>query len=200
MPGDAGRRGTVAQPRTPSDRGDPAPRAAGRRAWGSRHKSSSSVRAVLPRHDVACVIHLHSRYSDGTGTVAQIAAAAARAGVDAVLLTDHDTLEAKRRGEEGWHGTTLVCVGEEVSPRERNHYLAFGLDREIDHAGLSGAQIVRAVADAGAIGFAAHPFSRGSRRFKRARGMPFQALDAPGLTGVELWSLVTDTAEGLNSV
>ena len=66
--------------------------------------------------DVACVVHLHSVHSDGTGTVAQIAAAARRAGVDVVLLTDHDTLEARRRGEEGWHGPVLVCVGSEVSP------------------------------------------------------------------------------------
>ena len=57
--------------------------------------------------DLACVVHCHSTYSDGTGTVAEIAAAAARAGADAVLLTDHDTLAARRQGEERWHGTVL---------------------------------------------------------------------------------------------
>jgi hypothetical protein len=150
--------------------------------------------------DLACVVHCHSTYSDGSGTVAQIAAAAARAGADAVLLTDHDTLAARRSGDERWYGTVLVCVGLEVSPPERNHYLAFGLSEEIDHAGMSPADIVRAVADAGGIGFAAHPFSQGSERFSRARGMPFDDLDAPGLTAVELWSWVTDTAERLGSV
>jgi hypothetical protein len=150
--------------------------------------------------DLACVVHLHSTYSDGTGTVPQIAAAARRAGADAVLLTDHDSLEAKRRGEEGWYGTALVCVGEEVSPVGGNHCLAFGLDEVIDHEGLSAAQIAQAVADAGGIGFAAHPFSRGSQRFERAKGMPFADLDAPALTGVELWSWVTDTAESILSV
>src|SRR5687768_14019662 len=73
--------------------------------------------------DLACVVHLHSGYSDGTGTVPEIARAARRARADVVLLTDHDTLEAKRRGEEGWYGEVLVLVGEEVSPRRRNHYL-----------------------------------------------------------------------------
>jgi hypothetical protein len=150
--------------------------------------------------DLACVVHCHSTHSDGTGTVAQIAAAARRAGADAVLLTDHDTLAARRRGEEGWYGTALVCVGLEVSPVGRNHYLAFGLDEEIDHAGLSSAEIVEAVAAAGGFGFAAHPFSRGSERFRRARGMPFEGLDNAGLVGIELWSWVTDTAEGLGSV
>src|SRR5215211_8900578 len=117
-------------------------------------------------HDLACVVHLHSLYSDGTGTVPEIAAAAARAGADVVLLTDHDTLEAKERGEEGWYGTVLVCVGFEVSPVGRNHYLTFGLDEVIDHDGMSAGDIARAVADAGGIGFAAHPFSRGSERFR----------------------------------
>jgi hypothetical protein len=151
-------------------------------------------------HDLACVVHLHSLYSDGTGTVPEIARAARRAGADVVLLTDHDTLEAKRRGEEGWYGDVLVLVGEEVSPRRRNHYLAFGLDEPIDHRGLDGAGICRAVRDAGGFGFAAHPFSQGSPRFDRAPGMPFEALDCEELHGIELWSFVNDTAEGAASI
>lgn len=151
--------------------------------------------------DLACVVHLHSIYSDGTGTVSQIARAARRAGADVVLLTDHDTLEAKDRGEEGWYGDTLLLVGTEVSPRRRNHYLAFGLERTIDHKGLDAAGICRAVSEAGGFGFAAHPFSRGSDRFReRAPGIPFDDLECEGLQGVELWSFVNDTAEAAGSI
>jgi hypothetical protein len=156
---------------------------------------------VSELHDLACVVHLHSVYSDGTGTVRQIVRAARRAGVDVVLLTDHDTLEAQRRGEEGWHDRVLLLVGEEVSPRRRDHYLAFGIDREIDHEGLDAAGICEAVRAAGGFGFAAHPFSRGSMRFKRAgKGMPFGGLDCDVLHGIELWSFVTDTGERLESI
>lgn len=155
---------------------------------------------MLPRHDVACVAHLHSVYSDGTGTVEEIAAAASRAAADVVLLTDHDSLEARRRGQEGWHGDALVCVGEEVSPKGGNHYLAFGLEEEIDHRGLTPAQVVAAVRDAGGFGFVAHPWSRGSERFPRVgKPMPWGDLDADGYTGLEIWSFVTDTAEQLRS-
>jgi hypothetical protein len=151
--------------------------------------------------DLACVVHLHSTYSDGTGTVRQIARAGRRAGADVVLLTDHDTLAAKRNGEEGWYGSVLLLVGEEVSPRRRNHYLAFGIDEEIDHADLDAAGICHAVRAAGGFGFAAHPFSRGSERFKRAGpGMPFDALDCDALDGIELWSFVNDTGESVKSV
>jgi hypothetical protein len=152
-------------------------------------------------HDLACVVHLHSTYSDGTGTVPQIARAARRSGADAVLLTDHDTLEAQDRGQAGWYGPVLLLVGEEVSPKGRDHYLAFGLDRTIDHMGLSGAQICEAVRDAGGFGFAAHPFSRGSPRFKRlARAIAFKDLDCPALEGIELWSFATDSGERVSSI
>jgi hypothetical protein len=150
--------------------------------------------------DLSCVVHLHSLYSDGTGTVSEIARAAARNDLDVVLLTDHDTLEARQRGEEGWHDGVLVLVGQEVSPIGRNHYLAFDLEEEIDHHGLDAAGICAAVREAGGFGFAAHPFSRGSERFKRASGMPFEDLDCDALHGIELWSLVTDTAERLPSL
>jgi len=151
-------------------------------------------------HDLACVVHLHSLYSDGTGTVPEIARAARRAGADVVLLTDHDTLEAKRRGEEGWYGSALVLVGEEVSPVGRNHLLAFGFDEPIDHRGLDAPGICRAVRAAGGFGFAAHPFSEGSARFKRAVPMPFDGLDCDALDGIELWSFVNDTAGAVESV
>jgi hypothetical protein len=151
-------------------------------------------------HDLACVVHLHSVYSDGTGTVPEIMRAAKRAKADVVLLTDHDTLAARRNGEEGWYDDVLLLVGTEVSPRRRNHYLAFGLDEEIDHDGLDGAGICRAVQAAGGFGFAAHPFSQGSPRFKRAAGMPFEALACEALHGIELWSFANDTGESVASI
>lgn len=152
-------------------------------------------------HEAIGVLHVHSLYSDGTGTVPEIARAAARNGLDFVLLTDHDTLEARDRGEEGWHGPVLVLVGEEVSPQRENHYLAFGLERPIEHAGLTPQQIVDAVNEAGGFGFLSHPFSKGSERFRRgAGGMPWRDLDASGYTGLELWSFVTDSGEKLASI
>ncbi|HET9024149.1 MAG TPA: CehA/McbA family metallohydrolase [Burkholderiaceae bacterium] len=141
--------------------------------------------------DLTCVVHVHSTHSDGSGTVPQIARAANRAGIDVVLLTDHDTLEAKRQDEERWYDDVLVLVGEEVSPTDRDHFLAFGIDKEIDRR-LTGPEICEAVGAAGGFGFAAHPFSRGSERFRRP-GIAFG--DRACLDGVELWSFLNDTGE-----
>jgi hypothetical protein len=151
-------------------------------------------------HDLTGVLHVHSTHSDGTGTVPEIAAAARSNGLDFVLLTDHDTLAARELGEEGWHDGVLVIVGEEVSPVRENHYLAFGLDRPIDHRGLGPQQIIDRVNEAGGFGFLSHPFSKGSERFRRARGMPWRDLECAGYTGLELWSFVTDSAERANSI
>jgi len=146
--------------------------------------------------DLACVIHVHSTWSDGTGTVPQIMRAAAKAGVDVLLLTDHDTLAARDHGQEGWHGDVLLLVGEEVTPPE-SHYLAFGIDTVIRKSGRSPADVCRAVEEQGGFGFAAHPFSEGSRLFRK-RGIPFRDLDC--LTGLELWSFVNDTGQSIDRV
>ena len=153
-------------------------------------------------HDFSCVVHLHSTHSDGTGTVGQIARAGQRAGVDVVLLTDHDDLTAARSGQEGWYGSCLLLAGLEISPVGRNHMLAFGLDSVLDHSGLSPGEIAEAVRARGGVGFAAHPFSTGSERFARVRSlgesMEWQDLDS--LDGLEVWSFVADNGQELAGI
>ena len=151
--------------------------------------------------DVSCVAHVHSTYSDGTATVPELLDAARETGANAVLLTDHDTVAARRDGWEGWHDGVFLLVGTEVSPKQ-GHYLAFGVEEAVSHAGRSAVAIAAAVRSAGGIGFAAHPFSTGghillpslARRIVPPHG--WGALDDElGCDGLELWSLTTDAAE-----
>jgi PHP domain len=149
----------------------------------------------LGLHGVACVAHVHSTYSDGTATVAELVEAAEEAGADCVLLTDHDTMEARRRGEEGWRGNVLMLVGHEVSPKA-GHLLVFGVDAEIPHVGRTEREICAAVLEAGGVSFAAHPFSEGSRMSKTiAPPHGWKLLDDDVCGGIELWSLTSDSAE-----
>jgi PHP domain-containing protein len=151
--------------------------------------------ATREPYDLAAVVHVHSTYSDGTATVPEIVEAAADAEADAVLLTDHDTMQAARDGHEGWHQGVLLLVGLEISPRG-GHFLAFGLDHEIEHDGRSEREICDEVERAGALGFPAHPFSQGSRISRTiGRPHPWAELDRCATTGIELWSLVTEAAE-----
>jgi PHP domain-containing protein len=153
------------------------------------------------RHDVSAVIHAHTTYSDGTASVPELLEAAQEAEVDAVFLTDHDTLGAKRDGWEGAHGGVQLFVGEEVSSKQ-GHYLSLGADSEVPHEGRTPLEIAEAVREAGGVGIAAHPFSRGgnmlvpaiARRIALPHG--WGALDDPrGYDGLEVWSALTDAGE-----
>lgn len=152
-------------------------------------------------HDVSCVVHVHTTHSDGTATVAEGVAAAGEAGADALLITDHNTLAARREGAEGTHAGVLVLVGSEVSATH-GHYLAFGLSKPVSGRRRPAGETAEAVRAAGGIGFAAHPFSGGSRmlvpslarRVVRPLGWP-ALYEERGCDGIELWSLTTDAGE-----
>src|SRR3712207_3279916 len=88
MPGAAGRRGTVPAARTPSERGDPAPRDACRRPWGSWDRSSAARTAeggcLLVIGRIPVVEH-------GLGVVGGIAVAEHRLGVVRWIAVGHDS-------------------------------------------------------------------------------------------------------------
>jgi len=61
-------------------------------------------------------LHLHSTCSDGTLGPGEIAAEAARLGLTAISITDHDTLEATAAARDAAEGTPLAVIpGVEVS-------------------------------------------------------------------------------------
>ena len=77
-------------------------------------------------------LHTHSRASDGTDSPAELVRAAARAGLDVVAITDHDTADgwAEACAAAAEVGIT-VLPGMEISTRHRGrsvHLLAYGPD------------------------------------------------------------------------
>ena len=111
----------------------------------------------LPRHyDYAGALHVHSTYSDGTGSVAEIAQAANRAGLDFILLCDHHNLDARRNGQDGWRGRTLVTVGTEVTT-DTGHLLALDVPQEFLPNPNDAVEAQQAILDRGGIGFIALP-------------------------------------------
>lgn len=151
----------------------------------------ASARCAGPAEWVG-VIHVHSRHSDGRGTVDQILQAARRNRLDFVILTDHDTLAARPR--EGLHGGVLLLVGCEVTCADSGHCLALGIDRPIPR-GLAPQQAVDAIKRAGGLAFLAHPFDRGSPLFRTH--YPWRDWQVTGYDGLELWNFLVDWAEGM---
>ena len=70
-------------------------------------------------------IHVHTRRSDGTGTVEDVARAAARAGLDFVAITDHGDATQFMDAPRYIDGV-LVIDGVEISTTA-GHYIALGM-------------------------------------------------------------------------
>lgn len=141
-------------------------------------------------------LHLHSIHSDGTGTIPQIAAAAQRAGLRWIIITDHNTLAG--RPEQGWYGDLLVLVECEVTP-PRNHFLAMELDELVDET-RPVQEWLDAVYEQGAWGVIAHPDERTDNALKQPYNWTDWSIDGPTKragkrVGLELWNWMSDWAE-----
>lgn len=103
-------------------------------------------------------VHVHSDLSgDAQGTVEEIAGAAAAAGLDFVLVTEH-TRSAGAEGlpREGWHDDVLVVVGEEISTTA-GHLLALGTAGHRFALGPTPRQAVDDIVELGGAAIVAHP-------------------------------------------
>jgi len=147
-------------------------------------------------HERVGAIHLHSVYSDGSGTLREITAAAARAGLDYLIMTDHDTRRAAADGWQGWRDGVLVVVGVEVTCRDRTHVVVLG---EADVTGLRFKPLRRVLFDLarqGARALVAHAHPAHIMGISLKAGA-LHEWEIPGFTGVELWSLMHDVCDGL---
>ena len=119
--------------------------------------------------------HVHSRRSDGSGTPEQIAAAAARAGLRFVILTDHgDGTRAPMR--PAYHSRVLVVDGVELSS-EDGHVVAVGLPKTPYPLRGEARDIVDDIARMGGMSVAAHPGSTKPQLRWTEWGSPFDGLE-----------------------
>ena len=151
--------------------------------------------------DYRGIIHLHSSFSyDGHASMEKIVSAAQKNGIDFLMLTDHDHLQARNEGWEGWQGRTLVIVGEEIAPRF-SHYLAFGIDRPVsygtDNEGKEPQKYIDAVNQQGGFGFIAHPDHEGTEMF-HVKHYPWTDWKVDAYAGIGIWDFMTDWQRSLN--
>jgi hypothetical protein len=147
-------------------------------------------------HEYVGVIHIHSTYSDGTRPIPEIAHIASEVSLDFLMFTDHNTLQPKRDGMEGWYSGVLVATGYEINDADDlNHYLAFGLDTELPHH-LKPAEYVRQVRQQGGFGIIAHPDEKRSA-IKAYPPYPWTVWDSDDFHGIEVWNQMSEWMEGL---
>jgi predicted metal-dependent phosphoesterase TrpH len=113
--------------------------------------------------------HIHSADSyDATASVPELLAAAADAGLDGVVVTDHDRIERSLWAAELAPDYGLVAVpGVEVSTTD-GHLLALGVDR-CPERGRPLGETIRTVHDLGGVAVVPHPFQRSRHGVRKRR-------------------------------
>ncbi len=141
-------------------------------------------------------LHMHTPYSDGHGTHQDIANAAMKAGLDAVLVTDHNIWV---NGLEGYYENqgkrVLVLIGEEVHHQARNpqknHLLIFDTNKELAPYAPDPQRLIDAVNQAGGICFIAHPVDPPAPAVGED-DLSWVNWEVHGYTGIELWNAFSE--------
>lgn len=148
-------------------------------------------------------LHIHTTYSDGHGTHAEIAQAALNAGLDAVIVTDHNVLvkgldDYYRDGDR----QVLLMVGEEIHDQARqpqkSHLLVFGAGRELSTLAWDTQLLVDSVRQAGGLAFIAHPLDPAAPQFDE-EDLSWVDWQITGYTGIELWNGMSEFKSLLKS-
>ena len=102
-------------------------------------------------------IHIHTRRSDGTGTMDQVADAAARAGLSFVIVTDHG--DGTREPDRPVYRNSVLCIDALEISTNGGHVVALGMSRSPYPLGGEPRDVVEDIARLGGMSIAAHPTS-----------------------------------------
>jgi len=146
--------------------------------------------------EIVVAMHMHTVYSDGNGKHADLAEAALRAGIDAIIVTDHNIWV---QGLEGYHQKgkhrVLVLVGEEVHDQTlevgKNHLLILGNNRELARFAPNPQQLIDQATAGGALTFIAHPIEDALPAFGEA-AYNWEDWQVSGYSGIELWNHLSE--------
>ncbi len=158
-------------------------------------------------YEVTGNFHVHTVYSDGSGTHEQVAQAAARAGLDVLAFTDHNVWTSHHTGWYVCPSTgrkVLLLMGEEVNdeslPTSINHYLCLGADQEVHRYSRQPQEVIDACSRHGGAGFLAHPIDRPAPILPEQTSYPWLDWTVSGYTGIEVWNYGSDFKSRLSSL
>src|SRR5512137_578340 len=105
---------------------------------------------------LSCDLHVHTNFSkDGESSVEEILRRAEEAGLDAVAITDHDSVDGVKKALS-CTTTVLVIPGIEVSTKQ-GHLLVLGVT-ELIPSGLDVIATVEIVRRMGGLAILPHPY------------------------------------------
>ncbi len=138
-------------------------------------------------------IHIHTTCSDGSGDIQEISRAAKSAGLDWIIITDHNKMEIK----EGIYNGVYVLVGEEISPSyDANHCMAFGLKNNIENTEKPDEYLLE-IKKQNAMSCICHPHESENRKnpYKPIR---WDYNDLRLVDGIEIWNYFSNWTDLYN--
>jgi hypothetical protein len=152
----------------------------------------SQARPDSPMNELVINLHMHTTYSDGSGSHADLGQAALKTGVDVLLVTDHNVWV---QGVDGYYTSAkrrvLLLACEEIHDQDRepqkNHLLVFGAGRELAQLADDPQTLIDAVRAAGGLSFIAHPIDPALPAFGET-DISWEDWSVTGFTGLELWN------------
>lgn len=146
---------------------------------------------------------MHTPYSDGHATHAEIARAALDAGLDVVIVTDHNVYV---NGMEDYYKEgdrqVLLLVGEEIHDQARdpqkNHLLVLGAGKELATFANNPQRLIDAARRLGGLAFVAHPHDPAAPVFNED-DLSWEDWEVSGLTGLEIWNAMSEFKSLLTS-
>ena len=130
---------------------------------------------ALPSRTVAGAYHVHTTRSDGAASRADAAAAAAAAGLQFVLFTEHG--DGTTAPEPPAYVSGVLCIDAVEISTSGGHYVALGLPSAPYPLGGEAAAVVEDVRRLGGFGFAAHPDSRHAELAWTDWSLPIDGLE-----------------------
>jgi hypothetical protein len=117
------------------------------------------VESAAGGQEIEGVYHVHSAFSDGRASVESIARAAAGAGLQFIILTDHGNPNRPSLDSQGWKSGVLVLAGSELSV-SRGHLVALDFRQPDRPFAQNAEESMRSVRRLGGFTVIAHPFSK----------------------------------------
>jgi hypothetical protein len=154
--------------------------------------------------EIAINLHMHTRHSDGTGTHQDIAEAAIKTGLEAVIVTDHNILVPDQEGYfvKG-EKSVLILIGEEIhdndTEQRNNHLLVFAVDNELADLAPDTQGLITKIAESNGLSFIAHPIDPAAPKFDQG-DFSWDKWDVSGFTGIELWNGFSEFKTRLNGI
>ncbi len=141
-------------------------------------------------------LHIHTIYSDGYWPHRKIAEAGIQAGVDALIITDHNLLVKDMEGYFQFKGKRiLVLIGEEIHDKKRepqkNHLITFGQSRELCTYADDPQLLIKKVSDYGGLSFLAHPFEEPLPQVNEI-DITWEDWNVDGFNGIEIWNHLSE--------